>query len=76
MSYHHRMQQNTALDALLRQPPSAQGLNNCGCNKGVVGKEIRCSIFKADVERRLVYSVIAKARYRRYSGRCDERGDH
>jgi len=35
---------------------------------GIVGKEIRCSIFKADVERRLVYSVIAKARYRRYSG--------
>ena len=40
---------------------TAQGLNNCGCNRGFVGKEIRCSIFKADVERRLVYSVIAES---------------
>ena len=28
------------------------------------------------MERRSVYSVIAKARYRRYSGRLDERRDH
>jgi uracil-DNA glycosylase family 4 len=45
----------------LRQALAARGLNNCGCNKSIVGTEIRCSIFKADVERRLVYSVIAES---------------
>ena len=44
----------------LKQMLAAQGLNNCGCNKSIVGEEIRCPIFKADVERRLVYSVIAE----------------
>ncbi|NPV63665.1 MAG: hypothetical protein HPY61_13760 [Methanotrichaceae archaeon] len=46
---------------LLGKALTAQGLNNCGCKRGFVGKEeIRCPIFKADVERRLVYSVIAE----------------
>jgi uracil-DNA glycosylase family 4 len=45
----------------LRQALAARGLNNCGCNKSIVGTEIHCSIFKADVERRLVYSVIAES---------------
>ncbi len=44
----------------LRKALTAQVLNNCGCNNGFVRKEIRCSIFKADVERHLVYSVIAE----------------
>ena len=44
----------------LKQMLAAQGSNNCGCNKSIVGEEIRCPIFKADVERRLVYSVIAE----------------
>jgi len=39
---------------------NAQGLNNCGCNRNIVGEKIRCPIFKADVQRRLVYSVIAE----------------
>jgi hypothetical protein len=57
----------------LEKSYNAHGLNNCGCNKSIVGEEVRCSIFKADVERRLVCSVIAKARYRRCSWRRDER---
>lgn len=44
----------------IRKALTAQVLNNCGCNNGFIGKEIRCTIFKADVERRLVYSVIAE----------------
>jgi len=47
--------------AHLRQALSKLELNNCGCNKSIVGTEIRCSIFKADVEKRLVYSVIAES---------------
>ena len=43
----------------------AQGLNNCVCNRGIVGEDIRCLIFKADEERRLVYSVITKHDIRR-----------
>ncbi len=31
-----------------------------GCHKDVVGEEISCTILKADVEKRLVYSVIAE----------------
>ena len=41
----------------------AQVINNCGYNKGgvnIAGKAIRCSIFKADEERHLVYGVIAE----------------
>lgn len=44
----------------LRKALTAQVLNNCGCNNIFVRKEIRCPIFKADAERRLVYSVIAE----------------
>jgi uracil-DNA glycosylase family 4 len=39
----------------LKQALATHGLNNCGCKRSVVGEEIRCPIFKADVERRLVY---------------------
>jgi len=46
--------------AHLRKALAVRGLN-CGCNKSIVGTEIRCSIFKADVEMRLVYSVIAES---------------
>ena len=45
--------------SMLREALFAQGLN-CGCDKGLLGEEIRCPILKADVERRLVYSVIAE----------------
>jgi hypothetical protein len=41
----------------------AQVINNCGYNNGgvnIAGKAIRCSIFKADEERHLVYGVIAE----------------
>jgi hypothetical protein len=43
----------------LKQALATHG-DNCGCKRSVVGEEIRCPIFKADVERRLVYSVIAE----------------
>jgi len=45
--------------SMLREALFAQGLN-CGCDKGLLGEEIRCLILKADVERRLVYSVITE----------------
>jgi len=38
---------------------SSQGIER-GCDKGLLGEEICCSILKADVERRLVYSVITE----------------
>lgn len=44
----------------LKQMLAAQGPNNCRCNRGIAGEEISCPIFKADMERRLVYSVIAE----------------
>jgi hypothetical protein len=43
---------------MLREALSVQGIE-CGCDRGLLG-EIRCLILKADVERRLVYSVIAE----------------
>lgn len=46
---------------LLKKSLTAQVLNNCKCKDGFAGKEIRCSIFKADEDRRLVYSVIAES---------------
>ena len=45
--------------SMLKEALSAQGID-CGCGKGLLGEEIHCSILKADVERRLVYSVIAE----------------
>ncbi len=45
--------------SMLREALSTQGAD-CGCDKGFLGEEIRCPILKADVERRLVYSVIAE----------------
>jgi hypothetical protein len=44
---------------MLREALSAQG-TVCGCDRRLLGEEIRCPILKADVERRLVYSVIAE----------------
>ena len=44
---------------MLREALSVQGIE-CGCDRGLLRKEIRCPILKADVDRRLVYSVIAE----------------
>jgi len=44
---------------MLREDLSAQG-TDCGCDKGLLGEEIRCPILMADVERRLVYSLITE----------------
>jgi hypothetical protein len=43
---------------MLREALSAQD-TDYGCDRGLLGKMIRCPILKADIERRLVYSVIA-----------------
>ena len=45
--------------SMLREALSTQG-TDCGCDRGLLGEEIHCPILKADVERRLVYSVIAE----------------
>ncbi|HQQ37030.1 MAG TPA: XkdF-like putative serine protease domain-containing protein [Methanothrix sp.] len=45
--------------SMLRETLAVLG-TDCGCGKGLLGEEIRCPILKADVERRLVYSVIAE----------------
>lgn len=44
----------------LKQMWAAQGTNNCGCNKIIVGEEMRCPIFKAMWRGAWVYSVIAE----------------
>ena len=45
--------------SMLREALSVQG-TDCGCDRGLLREEIRGLILKADVERRLVYSVIAE----------------
>jgi len=45
--------------SMLREALSAQE-TVCECDWGLLGKEICCPILKADIERRLVYSVIAE----------------
>jgi len=44
---------------MLREALAVQEIE-CGCDRGLLGEEIRCPILKADVKRRLVYSVIAE----------------
>ena len=38
---------------------SSQGID-CGSDRRLLGEEIRCPILKADVEKRLIYGVIAE----------------
>jgi len=45
--------------SMLREALSVLGIE-CGWYRGSLGKEIHCPILKADVEKRLVYSVIAE----------------
>jgi len=55
----HRDEGEFLRKASMLRDPVVQGIN-CKCKGGFLGEEIHCPILKADVKRRLVYSVIAE----------------